>query len=95
VVPDLAKSVRIEGRFTAMGGGKNDIEVYLLDKDAFTNWSNGNSGNAYYNSGRATVGNISVVLPDGFGEYFLIFNNRFSVLTPKAVEFNGTMTYYP
>ena len=90
----FAKQVRVQGRFTATGGARNDVEVYVLGKNEFTNWSNGNPTNTFYNSGRATVGDLSVALPDGFGQYYLVFNNKFSLLTPKAVEFDGTMTYY-
>jgi hypothetical protein len=94
VVPDFAKQVRVVGRFTAIGGARNDVEVYVLGKNEFTNWRNGNPTNTFYNSGRATVGDLNVALPDGFGEYHLVFSNKFSLLTPKAIEFNGTMTYY-
>ena len=94
VVPDFAKQVRVQGRFTATGGARNDVEVYVLGKNEFTNWSNGNPTNTFYNSGRTTVGDVNVALPDGFGQYYLVFNNKFSLLTPKAVEFDGTMTYY-
>jgi zinc-ribbon domain len=94
VVPDFAKQVRVQGRFAATGGARNDVEVYVLGKNEFTNWSNGNPTNTFYNSGRATVGDLNVALPDGFGQYYLVFNNKFSLLTPKAVEFDGTMTYY-
>lgn len=73
----------LKGRFRAQGGGRNDIEVYIMDDDNFENWKNGNQANTYYNSGRVTVANFNVTLPKG--NYHLVFNNKFSVITPKAV----------
>ncbi len=93
-VPAGAHNVKVRGHFTATGGGGNDIEVFLLGGDEFTNWRNGHGTHAYYNSGKVTVGDVQAELPDVAGTYYLIFNNNFSLLTPKAVEFAGTITYY-
>lgn len=76
-------TVRLSGRFRAEGGGGNDVECFIVDADAYENWVNGHSVHTAYNSGRATVGNISAVVPQG--RYFIVFNNRYSLLTPKAV----------
>jgi len=94
VVPDGARSVRVQGHFTATGGLGNDIFVFLLNQDAFTNWQNKHQASAYYNSGKVTVGDLNAALPNDAGTYYLVFDNRFSLLTAKAVEFTGTMTYY-
>jgi hypothetical protein len=72
----------IKGRFRATGG-KNDIECYIMDADSFENWKNGNQFSHYYFSGRVTVANFNVRLPAG--KYHLIFSNRWSAMTPKAV----------
>ena len=93
-VPAGAHNVKVQGHFTATGGAGNDIEVFLLDGDEFTNWRNGHRTPAYYDSGKVTVGDVQAELPDVAGTYYLIFNNNFSLLTPKAVEFAATMTYY-
>ncbi|MGH9971992.1 MAG: hypothetical protein ACREBG_29960 [Pyrinomonadaceae bacterium] len=74
---------RVLGRFRAEGGGGNDIEVYILDEDQFENWMNGHRTSTYYNSGRVTVANINVNVPPG--HFFLVFNNKYSILTSKAV----------
>jgi hypothetical protein len=94
VVPAGASNVKVQGHFTATGGTGNDIVVFLVNDESFTNWKNHHQSSAYYNSGKETVGDVAATLPDGGGNYYLIFDNRFSLLTAKAVEFTGTMTYY-
>lgn len=79
---DFSAATELKGRFRAQGG-KNDIEAYIMDADNFENWRNRNESTAYYSSGRVTVANFNVRL--GAGKYFLIFSNRWSVMTPKAV----------
>jgi len=93
-VPVGAHNVQVRGHFQATGGTGNDIEVFLLNDEQYTNWKNGHGTQTYYNSGKITVGDVQAVLPDGVGTYYLVFNNNFSALTAKAVMFNGTMTYY-
>jgi len=93
-VPLGAHNVKVQGHFEATGGMGNDIEVFLLSDEQFTNWKNGHATPTYYNSGKMTVGDVQAVLPDGVGTYYLVFNNNFSMLTAKAVELSGTMTYY-
>lgn len=82
----IRKNGVLFGRFQATGGGGNDVEVFVLGQDEFTNWKNGHSVDTSYNSGRITVSNISVELSSG--SYFLVFSNTFSVVTPKAVTAN-------
>jgi hypothetical protein len=93
-VPPGARNVKVQGRFTAAGGAGNDIFVFLLNEDGFTNWKNRHQVPAYYSSGKVTVGDVNAALPNDAGNYYLVFDNRFSMLTAKAVEFTGTMTYY-
>jgi hypothetical protein len=77
--------VRVTGLFEAQGG-RNDIECYIMDEAGFTNFKNGNSARTYYNSGRATVGNIHAVVSPRGQNYYVVFNNTFSTFTPKAVK---------
>ena len=37
--------------------------------------------------------NLNVSLPPNEGTYYIVFNNRFSMLSPKAVEANVTLHY--
>lgn len=80
---NFTETTTLKGRFRAAGGSKNDIEVYIMDDDNFENWKNGNQARTYYNSGRVTVANFNVRLAEG--SYHLVFNNRWSIITPKAV----------
>jgi len=93
-VPEGATNVKVKGHFTATGGSGNDIEVYLLSEDQFTNWNNGHPTPTFYNSGRVTVGDLDITLPNNAGTYYLVFANQFSLLSPKAVEENIVLTYY-
>jgi hypothetical protein len=92
-VPANATDVHIEGTFTASGGARNDVEVYLLNDDEFVNWQNHHTVSTLYNSGRMTQGTVNAVLPSGGGTYHLVFNNQFSLLSPKAVKANIRLRY--
>ena len=76
----------VVGRFRAEGGSGNDIKCLILDADSFENWRNGHRVRTYYNSEKITVANININLPQG--EYVLVFDNTYSVLTNKAVTAN-------
>jgi uncharacterized protein YgiM (DUF1202 family) len=76
----------ITGRFRVQGGSNNDIEVYIFDSDGLENWKNGNRASTYYNSGRVTVASINRILSRG--NYSLVFNNGFSIVSNKVVEAN-------
>lgn len=92
VAPDAA-NVWVDGNFSASGGSGNDIEVYLMDEDAFVNWQNNHPVRTFYNSGRLTQGKIYAGLPPRAGTYYLVFNNNFSLITPKAVQASATLHY--
>lgn len=85
-VPPNATDVRVEGTFTASGGTGNDVEVYLLNDDEFVNWQNHHPVSTLYNSGRMTQGTLDARLSSGAGTYHLVFNNKFSLFSPKAVR---------
>jgi hypothetical protein len=93
-VPAGANNVRLQGRFSATGGSGNDVKVYLLSEDQYTNWQNGHSTPTFYNSDKVTVSDVNVTLPNDAGTYYLVFDNRFSLFSPKAVEEQLTLTYY-
>lgn len=84
-----SEGVNVVGRFRAEGGGGNDIKCLILDADSFENWRNGHSVRTFYNSDKITVANINVRLAEG--DYVLIFDNTYSVLTNKAVTANVEM----
>lgn len=75
---------RVSGNFRASGGTGNDVSVVIANPTSFENIKNGHPAPVYYNSGRVTVGELNVPLSEG--EYFLVFSNRFSLLTDKYVS---------
>jgi len=92
-VPPNATNVVVDGHFTATGGIGNDIIVYITDDDGLANLKNGHEARVWYNSQKATQSAIHTVLPNTPGTYYLVFDNLFSLLTPKAVEVNATLNY--
>lgn len=93
-VPAGATSVLLRGNFTASGGTGNDIEVFVLPESDFVNWQNGHNAKTVYNSGKVTVGTLNVNLPADAGTYYLVFNNKFSLLTQKTIRVDAVLTYY-
>ena len=73
----------VVGKFNAWGG-QNDINVVVLAAQEMSDFQGHRAYNHYYNSGYISEGRLKIRLPTG--DYFLIFNNRRSILTPKAVE---------
>ncbi len=92
-VPPGATAVRLDGHFAATGGPRNSIEVWVMNDDEFVNWLNHHPPRAIYNSAKVTQGTLRVSLPSDAGTYHVVFNNEFSVLTPKAVEAGLTLKY--
>jgi hypothetical protein len=93
VVPAGASAVSLEGHFAATGGPRNSIEVWVMNDDQFVNWMNRHPLMAIYNSQKVTQGTVKVILPPDGGIYHVVFNNEFSMLTPKAVEASLVLKY--
>jgi hypothetical protein len=91
-VPVGANIVAVNGHFSATGGTGNDIECYILDEDGLANLKNGHPANTYFNSGKVTQAKIGAAnLPPG--TYYIVLDNSFSLLTPKAVQIQATLSY--
>jgi hypothetical protein len=75
---------RVEGTFTA-SGANNDIEVVLLEASQFQNWEKRNKFTVAYQSGRVTSDKLAIPLPPQEGTYYVVFSNRFSLISNKAV----------
>lgn len=84
-------NARVEGRFEA-SGGQDDIRVAIMDADGFTNYQNGHTFTCYYCSAVQTVGNIEVNVPTGETLY-LVYDNKFSLLTDKSVRTTVDLIY--
>jgi hypothetical protein len=75
---------RVEGTFTA-SGANNDIEVMLLEASQFQNWEKRSKFTVAYQSGRVTSDKLAIPLPAQEGTYYVVFSNRFSLISNKAV----------
>ena len=93
-VPSGASDVTLKGHFSATGGLGNDIEAFLLTEDDRVNWENGHTVHTLYKSGAVTQETVNSVLPRDAGTYCLVFSNKISPFTPKAVQANFALTYY-
>jgi hypothetical protein len=83
---------RLEGTLTAQGA-RNDIEVTVLDETQFTNWQNRDTFKAAYESGRVTDTKLNLELPETPATYYVVFSNRFSLMSNKAVTANVQLCY--
>jgi hypothetical protein len=93
MIPDGLKKAGLFGKFAATGGPRNSIEVWVMNDDQFVNWRNKHNVTPLYNSQKVTQSTIKLVLPTDAGTYHVVFNNGFSLLTPKAVETKLTLQY--
>jgi|SRR5579862_1084135 len=93
-VPSKASSVMLKGSFIASGGVGNTIEAFIFSEADYVNWQNRHAANPLYSSGRVTMGTMHTELPVGPGSYYLVFNNKFSVLDSKTVRVDAALTYY-
>ncbi len=93
-VPAKASSVEFHGNFTASGGAGNMVEAFLFSADGYENWQRQQYANPLYRSGRVSMDQMDAELPSGPGTYYLVFNNKFSELTPKTIHVQAKLTYY-
>jgi hypothetical protein len=87
------KNARVTGHFQAFGGMQNDIQAVVCSEEDYVNFRNGQQARVFYNSGKITVGDINVPLPEGDGKYVLVFSNAFSVLSGKTVTGEAVFHY--
>jgi hypothetical protein len=79
----------VYGRFRATGG--DNIKVHLMNSDGYENFQHGSEYLTYYSSGKVTVGTIDVRL--GEGSYYLVFENKYSVVSNKIVRADVFLEY--
>jgi hypothetical protein len=88
---------RLVGSFTVVAikaGNKLDIEMDLLNEEQFRIFARGQSVSPLYNSGRVTSHQVNLSVPQS-GTYYLVFNNKFSLITPKTVSGIILLHYLP
>jgi hypothetical protein len=91
ITPGMSKAT-VSGSFTASGGAGNDVEGVLADEEGYTNWINGHEARVFWSTqGRETTGRFSTMLTPG--TYYLVFSNKFSLLTDKDVFVDVSLTY--
>ena len=72
---------------------RNDVQVILCSNDDFINFRNGHQARSFYNSNKITVGDIDVAMPSVDGDYVLVFNNIFSIVSGKTVNGEVNLSY--
>lgn len=105
-LPEGSLNVAIVGQFAAAADSRGStrkekekdkddsaIEVYVLSEPAFTVWQNGYATSSVYQSGRVSDGTVQADLPAGAGIYYLVFNNKFALSTPKSIHATVLLRY--
>jgi hypothetical protein len=89
LIPQSAGTGYVVGRFQATSG--NNIQVHIVDSDGLINFQNRSQFRSYYSSARVTVGTINVQL--AAGQYYLLFENYYSVFSNKIVWADVSLVY--
>lgn len=69
------------------------VEAFVLSEAAFVVWRKGYSAGSEYDSGPRTQGTIDAQLPSESGIYYLVFSNRLSPRTARALRANILLSY--
>jgi hypothetical protein len=91
-VPPGARNAIVQGHFSTGGGTGNEIEAYILKKDDFEGWWNGEQRPTVYQSGKVVQSTIKAPLPAG-DIYYLVLSNQVSQASSKVVWIDVTLTY--
>lgn len=81
---DDPRPCRLRGRIEVTAGGSHDIDVMVLDADAFANFRYNRRFGTLFRAQRTAAVTLDVPLP-GPGRYALVLSNRFSAFTGKEV----------
>lgn len=87
------RKIHVKGSFRASGGSGNDIRLFLMTKNNFTNFINGHEATSLYDSGQLTVSDFDVPLPSESQNYVLAFTNVFSTFSDKGVNAKISLFY--
>ena len=85
-------NVYIIGQFEAWGGGGNDIRFYVFDKHNFQKFRAQRPCRFLDESGQVSKYSFNIPITHK-GEYFLLFDNTFSILSPKTVHVKASLQY--
>jgi len=64
------------------------IQVLLLNETAFEAWRQASSASSIYDSGNVRQAKIHQSLPDGAGNYYVVFSNRSDSVSSKKITSN-------
>ncbi|HME36364.1 MAG TPA: hypothetical protein VKF84_14100 [Candidatus Sulfotelmatobacter sp.] len=71
----------------------NSIEAYVLTESAFAVWQKGYATSSLYDSGNVTGSSVQADIPPGAGIYYLVFSNKSTPKTSKAVHATVMLHY--
>jgi len=91
VPPDATNAV-VQGHFSTTGSIGNEIEAYILRRDDFEGWWNGEHRPTIYQSGKSMQSTIKAHIPAG-DVYYLVLSNQVSQASTKVVWIDLTLTY--
>lgn len=96
-LPTGSKNMILVGNFSsqaipsaAAGQSLSDgkIEVVVIKESDFEAWRQTNSARSVYDSGGVTQAKVQQMLPDGAGEFYVIFSNKSDSASPKKISAN-------
>jgi hypothetical protein len=91
-LPEGTANASVVGQFRSMAANPagtsddNGIEAYILTESGFTAWRSGQPTSPLYDSGNVVQNAVHANIPPGAGIYYLLFSNKSSPTTPKAVH---------
>jgi hypothetical protein len=88
VEPNDPRPCRLTGRVVVLDGGSHDVDVFVLDEDAYINFQNGREFLPTFADQRTAAVTLDLPLESGRRYYFIV-SNRFSAFTDKVVDIDG------
>jgi hypothetical protein len=91
-LPEGTANAAVVGQFKSTAENQagtsddNSIEAYVLTESAFAAWRTGQATSSLYDSGNVAESAFHAGIPPGAGIYYLVFSNKSSPTTPKAVH---------
>jgi hypothetical protein len=98
-LPEGTVNAAVVGQFKSRAenpagtSGDNSIEAYVLTESAFTAWRTGTATSSLYDSGNVAESVVHAEIPSAAGIYYLVFSNKSSPTTPKAVHATVMVRY--
>lgn len=82
------RSQAIAGAAAGQTPTQGKIEAFVIAESAFEGWRQTNSASFIYDSGEVTEAKVHQALPDGAGEFYVIFSNKSDSTSPKKISAN-------